>query len=78
MYNEDFYIIKLILDSIRIFLQKGRPNKMKQTIIGVNAIFRGFIVKDWIITNNEYDQFKEYNRIIVKAATNFYIRCWEY
>ena len=39
---------------------------MKQTIIGVNAIFREFIVKDWIITNNKYDQFKEHNKIIVK------------
>ena len=67
-----------MLDSKRIFLQKGRPNKMKQTIIGVNAIFREFIVKDWIITDIKYNQFKEYNKVIVKAVTNFYMRCWEH
>jgi len=66
------------IDDIKIFLQNRRPNKIKQTIIGVDTIFRGFIIKDWITTNIKCNQFKEYNKVIVKAVTNFYMRYWEY
>ena len=44
-------------------------------LIGLEAIFRGFIVKYWTGDGNE-TKFEKYNRVIAMNCVEMYFQCW--
>jgi len=44
-------------------------------VIRIDKIFRGLIVKDWLNDNQNYAEYKEYNKLIIELATSFCMKC---
>ena len=39
-------------------------------------LFRGIVIKIWVVTNFEKSEDRKYNKIIVKEPVAFYNECW--
>ena len=49
-----------------------------QGIIGMNELFRGCIVKDWMGANAQEDKHRTLNEIVVRKCVEFYAECWKH
>ena len=45
-----------------------------QGLLGMYALFRGFVVKNWTEDNKTTTKFQKFNKIIVKQSTEFYFK----
>ena len=48
-----------------------------QQHVGLQQLFRGYVVKDWVGANFNCDVCSELNAILVMHAVKFYVECWE-
>ena len=61
-----------MIDNIKIHL-KGKSNFIiTQSIISFQKLFIGFIVKEYMTSNNENIDFKGHNRVLIQMSINFY------
>ena len=60
----------MIIKDITLFLNEKTPIHTNQQIIGLDTLFKGYIVQNWfrIDSNNE---FKDVNKILVKYCIQF-------
>ena len=65
-----------IVDDIENFLNGNDRRKKMQRVLGVNMIFRGFIVKDWHGDNRNCKKYLELNKKLVKLSVACYWKCW--
>jgi len=72
-------IMKMMKD-IAVYLNGGEEEEYttSQQYIGIQELFRGYVVKDWIGANFNCNVFSELNVILVIHAVKFYIECWEH
>ena len=50
-----------------------------QHLIGMDLLFRGWVVKNWVNVNHEQSYLmKKLNKIIVKHSVIFYSKVWVY
>ena len=62
----------MINDAKRYFAEDEMYYHTNQQIIGIKAFFRGVIVKEWVVVNDENVNYHEHNRILVKSFARFY------
>ena len=43
--------------------------------VGVDKIFKGFIIKDWF-GENEYAKYRKWNKVLIKQSIEFYQKYW--
>ena len=67
----------MIKDIKRYFSGDETEYYANQQLIGIKALFRGVIVKEWVAVNNDNMNYHEYNRILVKSCMQFYHNCWK-
>ena len=48
-----------------------------QQIIGCKDMFRGAIMKEWIISNEHCVNFHICGKILIKCCVQFYVECWK-
>ena len=48
-----------------------------QQIIGYKDVFRGVIVKEWVVGNEYGVNLHNYNNILIKCCVQFYVECWK-
>ena len=46
-------------------------------LIGHKDLFRGVIVKEWVVSNQNRIHFKSHNKLIVKMCTQHYHDFWK-
>lgn len=63
-----------MFEGTRKFLKREVTNKTYQIVIRIDKIFRGFIVKDQFNNNQNYEENKKHNKVIIKLATNFHMK----
>ena len=51
---------------------------MNQQYLGMQELFRGYVVIDWEGTNFKNEKYKKLNRISVKRYIEYYDKCWKY
>ena len=56
-------------------INKEQPKSM-QGLLGMHALFRGFVIKDWTEDNKTIIKFRKFNKIIVKQYMEFYFERW--
>ena len=49
-----------------------------QGIIGINELFRGYVVKDWMSANEHEEKHRTLNKIVVRKCVEFYVECWKH
>ena len=55
--------IEMILNDIMLFLQNEQLQHTNQVLIGCDTLFRGYIVKNQI-RSEQNNQYKDYNKVI--------------
>ena len=75
--NEKLHMNEMIKDIKRYFSGDETECYTNQQLIGIKALFRGVIVKEWVAVNNENINYHECNRKIVKSCIRFYHDCWK-
>ena len=67
-----------MLEDIMVYLENGDPEEYKTTqyFVEMNAIFRGFIVKNWKGANFQCEKYRTVNKIVVNHSVQFYRKCW--
>ena len=70
---EDLDKINIMLDDIKEYLNGRQTFHTNQQLIGYDALFRGYIIKNWLETecNNYYE---DYNRIIINYCIRYYYK----
>ena len=65
-----------MITDIIAFLNNKISYQTNQVIISYEALFKGYIVKNWVEAdiNNKYE---DYNKIIVYECVKYYSICWE-
>jgi hypothetical protein len=64
----------MILSNITAYFRQSNEMQMAQQVLGVDKLFKGFIVKDWL-GDTETKKFQRWNKIIIKECSNFYFKC---
>ena len=61
----------MLKDIHNYLLDEGMP-KFMQGILGMQGLFRGFIVKDWSENNTINKRYCWFNKIVIKYYTEYY------
>ena len=48
-----------------------------QQLIGCNDTFRGVVVKEWVMGNNNSINFHACSKVLVKSSVQFCNECWK-
>ena len=67
-----------ILLDVKNYLGGQRDCVTTQGIIGIDKIFRVYVVKDWYGDEEDCESYPEINKIIVKKSVEFYAKCWDH
>ena len=73
--------VNLMLTDIENYLQGGEPTDgcTTQSIIGMNALFRGWITMNWLDAGMPQPRkMHTLNKIIVKHSVRFYSQAWKH
>ena len=72
-------IMSFVEDILR-YLENEQEEEyeMNQQYVGMQELFRGYIVIDWEGTNFGNKKYKKLNKIIVKRCVEFYDACWKH
>jgi len=79
--NKEEYIshnvIFNMIEDIMVYLENGDPDEYETTqhYIGMDAIFRGFIVRDWKEANFQCNKYRIVNKIVITHSVQFYRKC---
>ena len=67
-------VVELIITDISAYLNEEETDfKTTQHLIGMDLLFKGWVVKNWINVNHEQSYvMKKLNKIIVKHSVIFY------
>jgi len=68
-------ILAMLFDIVQYLKGNNTNFKIMQSLIGVEYVSKGFIVRDWHGTTNT-KRFSKFNKIFVKYCINFYYRYW--
>jgi len=52
--------------------------EMNQQCVGMQELFRGYVVRDWEGTNFKSEKYEKLNRISVKRCVEHYDKCWKH
>ena len=64
----------LILNNVVQFLRVISNYKITQQLLGGEMLFRGFITKNWVGSENT-NQYHTLNKIVIKQYIYFYHKC---
>ena len=67
-----------IFSDVKNYLGGQRDCVTTQGIIGIDKIFRGYIVKNWHGDDEDCESHHEINKIIVKKSVEFYVKFWNH
>ena len=68
-------IINSMINDIYNFLTYRNPQGTNQVLIGYKALFKGYIVRNWVGAELS-NRFEDYNKIIIVKYIQYYSRCW--
>ena len=43
--------------------------------MGVDKIFKGFIIRNWF-GKNKVSKYRKWNKVMIKQSIEFYQKCW--
>jgi len=71
--------IGMIVDDIRNYVMKEQNEyTTTQHVIGMDLLFKGWVVKNWLNVNNKQRHvMKRINKIIVKQSVIYYSKAWK-
>ena len=52
--------------------------EMNQQFVGMQELFRGYVVSDWKGTNMKCKKYRYLNEIIARESVFFYNKCWKH
>ena len=78
MYRKDEKKVNMMIDNIRGYFNNKIVGRTKQVNLRFSLLFRGFIAKYWFADQEIPQLYKDYNRIIIKAAEDYYKNVWKY
>ena len=73
--NKSMEVLAMLFDISQYLKNKDGKVKTMQSQIGVNILFQGYIVRDWL-GNSNTNRYSRLNKIIIKHCVNFYYRSW--
>ena len=65
-----------MIEDIKNYLNRYDYFITAQNTIGFKNLFRGFVLKDWINAEEQYNKFYIQNEIIVQKCMKHYYDCW--
>ena len=72
-------IFEMIKDILRYLDDKEEEEyKTNQVIIGMQQLFRGYVIKVWKGVNFNQEKYHSLNKILEKHCILYYIKCWKY
>ena len=74
--NEKRHVKEMILDIKRYFDNEEEELHTNQQTIGIRALFRGAVVKEWVAVNEDNINYHVCNRILVQKCVRYYHECW--
>ena len=77
-HEQDKVVIDLIITDIEVYV-KGENDELETTqqLIGMDMLFRGWVVKNWINVNEKQSHLMaKLNKIIVKQSVLCYSKAW--
>ena len=69
-----------MVEDIMNYLESGDEDEYEtnQQYIGVDQLFRGFVVKDWQEANFHSTKYRILNKILVYHSVHHYNECWKH
>ena len=75
--EEEKAIVQEMLNDINKYFNNNEDYYTNQQMIGYRDLFRGVVVKEWVIENQNNINFYAYNKVLVKSCVQFYNECWK-
>ena len=66
-----------MLNDINKYFNDNEDYYTNQQMIGHRDLFRGVVVKEWVMKNHNNINFHAYNKVLVKISVQFYHECWK-
>ena len=64
--------VNIILNNNKNYVNRNNKFITVQVIVGFKKLFYSYIIKDWLLDQNDNAKVCEYNQIIVKLVVKFY------
>ena len=75
--EEEKVIVQEMLNDVNKYFNNNDDYYTNQQLIGHRELFRGVVVKEWVIENQNNINFHAYNKVLVKSCVQFYHECWK-
>ena len=75
--EEEKVIVKEMLNDVNKYFNNNDDYHTNQQLIGHRELFRGVIVKEWVIENLNNMHFHTCDKVFVKNYVQFYHECWK-
>ena len=78
--EQDKEMIELIIKDLNTYIyQKEDDFKTTQHLVGMDLIFKGWVMKNWVNVNETQSYvMKKLNKAIVKRSMLFYSEAWKH
>ena len=74
---QEISIVQEMLKDINECFNNCNDHHTNQQLIGHRDMFRGVVVKEWVIGKNINIIFHAHNKVLVKSIVQFHHECWK-